>query len=68
MNQMKTPVVTGRASSIDGRQSSIGGRQSSIGGGSLRPSICNYKSADGKTINPADIANDIIKVNLDCFI
>ena len=42
------------------RSSSIGCRQSSMGG--FRPSICNFKTTDGKTVTPADIAADILKV------
>jgi hypothetical protein len=55
-SQGKAPVVTSRASSADGR-----GRASSIGG--FRPSICNFKTNDGKTVTPADLASDILKVN-----
>jgi hypothetical protein len=54
---VKAPVITGRASSSD-RQSSFGGRPSSIG----RASICNFKTSDGKTITPADLAMDVLKV------
>ena len=59
LSQAKTPVMPGRASSIDGR--SFASRASSIGGStSLRPSIANYK--DGKAINSSEIVNDVIRV------
>jgi len=64
------PQVNRRSSSASGqdnlpnsqgtRSSSIGCRQSSMGG--FRPSICNFKTTDGKTVTPADIAADILKV------
>ena len=60
LSQAKTPVMPGRASSIDGR--SFASRASSIGGStSLRPSIANYK--DGKAINSSEIVNDVIRVS-----
>ena len=62
-SQGKAPVVSmGRSSSIDGR-ASMAGRASSIGGAGLRASICNFKTTDGKTITPADLASDVLKVN-----
>ncbi len=43
-----------------GRSSYIGARASSIGG--FRASICNFKTSDGKTVTPADLAEDIQRV------
>ena len=58
--------LMGRSSSSDGRASSVGlaGRASSIGGAGFRPSICNFKTSDGKTVTPADLASDILKVSI----
>lgn len=68
----RVPEITGRPSSIDRKSNTGGGRassidrQSNIGGGRAssigRASIGNFKTSDGKTITPADMAIDVLNV------
>ena len=52
------------SSSPMGRASSSDGRTSSIGSAGFRNSILSCKTPDGKTVTPADLASDILKVSI----